>query len=48
MGGNSIEVTLVSLSNGLYRILDSIDMMNTGGDKFTDVIVDILCEEFHK
>ena len=48
MGGNSIEVTLVSLSNGLYRLVDSIDLLNTGGDQFTDIVVGILCEEFQK
>ncbi len=48
MGGNSIEVSLISLSNGLYRCLDSIYVENTGGDKFTDIVVDILCEEFQK
>lgn len=48
MGGNSIEVTLVSLSNGLYRCLDSIHVLNSGGDQFTDIVVDILCEEFQK
>lgn len=48
MGGNSIEVTLVSLNNGLYRCLDSIHMKNLGGDNFTEIVVDILCEEFQK
>jgi molecular chaperone DnaK (HSP70) len=48
MGGNSIEVTLINLSNGLFRCLDSIHMKNIGGDKFTDIVVDILCEEFQK
>ncbi|CAF0777220.1 unnamed protein product [Brachionus calyciflorus] len=48
MGGNSIEVTLISLSNGLYRLIDSIDLLNTGGDQFTDIVVGILGEEFQK
>lgn len=48
MGGNSIEVTLINLSNGLYRCLDSINVLNSGGDQFTDIVVDILCEEFQK
>ena len=46
MGGNSIEVTLVSILNGLYRCVDSINLTNIGGDRFTDIVVDILCEEF--
>lgn len=48
MGGNSIEVTIVSISNGLYRCLDSIYVQNSGGDQFTDIIIDILCEEFKR
>lgn len=46
MGGNSIEVTLISLVNGLYRRVASKSLMNLGGDRFTDIVVDILCEEF--
>ena len=48
MGGNSIEATLIQLTNGLYRLIDSIHVQNLGGDQFTDLIVDILCEEFEK
>jgi molecular chaperone DnaK (HSP70) len=48
MGGNSIEVSLVNLLNGLYRIIDSIVIKNLGGDLFTDLIIDILCEEFQR
>lgn len=46
LGGNSVEVTLVDLCNGLYRIIDSKSLMNLGGDNFTDLIIDICCEEF--
>ena len=45
MGGNSIEVTLISIVNGLYRCIASKSLMNIGGDRFTDIVVDILCEE---
>ncbi len=48
MGGNSIEVSLVSLLNGMYRILDSISLQNVGGDRFTELIIDVLCEEFQR
>lgn len=48
MGGNSLEVTLISLTNGLYRISDSINLVNIGGDQFSEIIVGILCEEFQK
>ena len=48
MGGNSIEVSLVSLLNGMYRILDSISLQNIGGDRFTDLVIDVLCEEFQR
>jgi molecular chaperone DnaK (HSP70) len=46
MGGNSIEVTLVSIVNGLYRCVDSICVKSVGGDRFTDVVVNLLAEEF--
>ena len=48
MGGNSIEVSLVQLSNGLYRYVDTVKLVNVGGDLFTDIVVDILCEEFQR
>lgn len=48
MGGNSIEVSLIGLSNGLYRCIDSISLTNIGGDQFSDIIIGILCEEFQK
>ena len=48
MGGNSIEVSLVSLSNGLYRLMDSKSVKNLGGDKFTELVIDICCEEFQR
>ncbi len=46
LGGNSVEVSLVALSNGLYRIIDSKSVRGLGGDNFTDLIVDICCDEF--
>ena len=48
MGGNSIEVALVNITNGLFRITDSLNITNIGGDAFTQLVVDILCEEFQK
>lgn len=48
LGGNSVEVSLVSLNNGLYRVIDSRHLKNVGGDKFTDLIVDILADEFKR
>lgn len=48
LGGNSVEVSLVTLNNGLYRILDSKSIKNVGGDKFTDLIVDICADEFKR
>jgi len=46
LGGNSVEVSLVDLCNGLYRIIDSKSLMNLGGDNFTELIIDICSEEF--
>ena len=48
MGGSSTELSLVSITNGLFRIVDSLLVNNLGGDQFTDIIVDILQEEFQK
>ena len=48
MGGNDIEVSLVQLTNGLYRYVDTVKLENVGGDIFTEIVVDILCEEFQR
>lgn len=48
LGGNSVEVSLVSLNNGLYRIIDSKSIKNVGGDNFTDLIADICADEFKR
>jgi molecular chaperone DnaK (HSP70) len=48
MGSSSLEITLIQLTNGLYRILDSIYSLEIGGDLFTDLIVQILIEEFKR
>lgn len=48
MGERTLEVSLILLSNGLYRCLDKIDFNDVGGFCFTDVIVDILCDEFQR
>lgn len=46
LGGNSVEASLVALNNGIYRIIDSKSVRGLGGDNFTDLIVDICCDEF--
>jgi len=48
IGGNSVEVSLVNVNNGLYRILDTKAVKNIGGDKFTDLIVDLCIDEFNR
>ncbi len=48
MGERTLEISLISLSNGLYRCLDKIDLNDIGGFFFTDIIVDILCDEFNR
>lgn len=48
MGGNSLEVSLVNITNGLLRIKNSINLQTLGGDAFTGIIIDILCEEFQR
>ena len=46
MGGNTIEVTYIKVINGLFQCVNSINLKNIGGDVFTDIVVDILSEEF--
>ena len=46
MGGNTIEVTYIKVINGLYQCVNSISLKNIGADVFTDIVVDILSEEF--
>ena len=48
MGGNSLELALINITNGLLRIIDSACLKNVGGDLFTNVVIDILCEEFQR
>lgn len=48
MGSSSLEITLIDLVNGLYRKIDSIYTFEIGGDHFTDVIVNVLVEEFKR
>jgi molecular chaperone DnaK (HSP70) len=48
LGGNSLELSLLNITNGLARIIDSINLQNVGGDLFTTAVIDILCEEFQR
>ena len=48
MGEATLEISLISLSNGLYICLDTVYLNDIGGYRFTDIIVDILCEEFQR
>ena len=48
MGDNSLELSLVHVSNGLLRCVASSFTHDIGGYRFTDAVVDILCEEFQR
>ena len=48
MGGSDIEVTLIDVINGLYRRVDSLSTFEIGGDTFTEIVINILCEEFKR
>ncbi len=48
MGGNSLELSLINITNGLIRIVDSVNLQNVGGDLFTHAVIDILSEEFQR
>ena len=48
MSSSTLELTLIELINGLYRKIDSIHTFKIGGDAFTDIIINILCDEFKR
>ncbi|XP_074644816.1 heat shock 70 kDa protein 14-like isoform X3 [Tubulanus polymorphus] len=48
MGGSSLHLTIVNVSNGLYRIISSIENDYIGGSLFDQVLVDHFVGEFKK
>lgn len=48
LGGRTLQVTLISVNSGIYRIMDSIFDNSIGGEKFDDALVDHLATEFKR
>lgn len=48
MGGTSLDVTVLDVSNGMYSVLSSVQKKNFGGHQITDVIVDFCSSEFQR
>lgn len=48
MGGTSLDITVLEVSNGMYSVLSSIQKENFGGHQITDVIADFCSSEFQR
>ncbi len=48
MGGTSLDVTILALSNGLYRVLATEHINNVGGKDFTNLLVTHFVSEFKR
>lgn len=48
LGGESSEVSVVKVQNGLYRVLGSEVSTELAGSKFTDVLASYLASEFYR
>ncbi|GFS64078.1 heat shock 70 kDa protein 14 [Nephila pilipes] len=48
MGGTSIDVTILQVSNGMYSVLSSVQKKNFGGHQFTDCVVNFCASEFQR
>lgn len=48
IGGESTDISVVKVQNGLYRVLSSQNSTNVAGSKFTDALTDYLATEFYK
>ena len=48
LGGRSLQITLISVNSGIYRIMDSIYDDSIGGGKFDEVLVQHLAAEFKR
>lgn len=48
MGGTSLDITILQVSNGMYSVLSSVLKKNFGGHQFTDCIVSFCASEFQR
>ena len=48
LGGTSLDVSVVSVSNGMYQILATQHVDTIGGRHFTDLLVKHFMSEFDK
>ncbi|XP_035227396.1 heat shock 70 kDa protein 14-like [Stegodyphus dumicola] len=48
MGGTSLDVTVLQVSNGMYTVLSTVQKKNFGGHHITDAIVNFCSSEFQR
>ncbi|KAJ9577007.1 hypothetical protein L9F63_006444 [Diploptera punctata] len=49
LGGESLDVTVIQVSSGMFTVCGSVHKSNLGGNKFTNILADYLAGEFrHK
>lgn len=48
LGGETLDVTVVQVSAGMYTISGTVHKSNLGGNKFTRILADYLAGEFRQ
>ena len=48
LGGNSLQVTLLAVNSGIYRIIDTIHSNKIGGRQFDDILLEHFASEFKR
>ena len=48
LGGESCDISIIKMHNGLYRMLGSVESTQLTGSKFTTVLSDYLASEFYR
>jgi molecular chaperone DnaK (HSP70) len=48
LGGETLDVTVVQVSAGMYTISGTVHKSNLGGSKFTRILADYLASEFRQ
>ncbi|CAH1783919.1 unnamed protein product [Owenia fusiformis] len=48
LGGVSLDVTVVTCCNGMFRLLSTVTHADIGGDSFNDAIIEYFCGEFKR
>ncbi len=48
LGGGTFDVSVLSVSDGIYEVISTAGDNNLGGEDFNSRIIDIICENFKK